>query len=807
MYGKRFVARKQARAESAHCHGRPARVAYTPRVYVAARQPRASVRAPNVTGSPQRLRSISTACVLLAGLGVFAYFVEPHYPIREWLLWRYAGYLAATALWGAACLALGFRVLGRLGGAAVRFTERLLLSFACGVLIGGLGIFAAGIAGGLGTAFFFAWPLAMLGLAGRTSSLRLVRGSARLARRALRTPPTLLARARYAFLALGMLAVYLQVATPENLCFDGRWYHLALAEQYVVRHAIERFPEGWYMGAYPQLATWLYTWAFLAPGILFDHVLLCAHLEWLLFLATAAGVGLLVRRVWPRARVRGSAAALFLFPSLLIYDSNLNSGADHTVAFWAIPVALALAVARRALSWRSAVLFAVMASGAALSKYQAIYVLAPAFVVAAVIVVRSRRFALILPALLAMLVLTAPHWLKNVAFYGDPFYPILHASLPSHPFYDGAAEALDGKYYPRRFLLRGSLLERLQETLPVLFTFSFVPHNWPGHEIPQPTFGSLFTLFTLAVPLLGVQRRLWLLLGATYAGVFIWFWTNHQDRFLQTILPWMAAATAVMIAGVWRLGVLARAAAGLLIAFQIAWGSDAFFYPNHRSIGAAPIRALADLAATGYEKRYVERFDRLGDISKVGALLPPDAVVLLHGHEARFGIGRRVVTDEHGYQGGLGYLQLPTAHDVWNAWRALGVTHVMWRRPDIGGSRPSVEALAREAAFFEAAGATTLTRDRKHRAGFGPLRPTPPPRVPRILRFEGCGKDPASGTFEIMARPHPRVLEPRPEVPASAVTVLVAREGCKDAGYERMSRAGLKRLAERDGLSFWARTR
>jgi hypothetical protein len=39
-------------------------------------------------------------------------------------------------------------------------------------------------------------------------------------------------------------------------------------------------------------------------------------------------------------------------------------------------------------------------------------------------------------------------------------------------------------------------------------------------------------------------------------GIAIWFWTYHQDRYLQTLLPWMVAVTTSEI---WFTGSSARA--------------------------------------------------------------------------------------------------------------------------------------------------------------------------------------------------------------------------------------------------------
>jgi hypothetical protein len=735
-----------------------------------------------------RVRVAGVVGTLLAGTLVFARAVDGHYAIADWLLVRYAAYVALSAWLALACLAVGCRCIAFLDGRVLRFYERVLLAFACGVLIFGLGVFVAGVLGWYGPIFFLAWPT-LLVLAGLRHIRDVVQRTLRVARwprRSITLGVKALEHGRAAFLGLGLLAVYLQVLTPGNVSFDARWYHLAIAERYAGQGSIQPFREGWYLGAYPQLASWLYTWAFQMPGDLFDHVALCSHIEWTLFLATVPGVGLLARRVAKGSGTRWSGAALFLFPSLLIYDSNLNTGADHVLAFWAIPLALSVASARRALSVRSAMLFGTVASGALLTKYQAVYLIAPACAVALALVVRTRRWVLVIPALTAIVVLTTPHWLKNCVFYGDPLYPLLHRWAPTTPFHAGAADAMRDVYFPARFMLQGSTLERLRETLPALLTFSFQPHNWPRHGIPQPTFGSLFTLFSLTLPFLTRVRALWLLCACTYSGVFIWFWTNHQDRFLQALLPWMAVCIVAIVSRIWTLGRAARAATCLVVLLQIAWGADAFFYPNHRMLDGAPIKQLADFIGRSPRERDQERFSFWGNAPKLGALLPPAAVVLGHDAFVFLGIGRPVITDQNGFQGTFGYRNLPTARDVWKAWRALGVTHVAW-----ASSRNlhiDADTLAREAAFYEAVWRATDSLRRAHGYSFATLSEQPPPDAPRVLRIEGCGRDPESGKL------------------TGSPTVVAVRESCSPKSKRPWSRTGFKKMASFGGLDLWVRT-
>src|SRR5258706_9557298 len=138
---------------------------------------------------------------------------------------------------------------------------------------------------------------------------------------------------------------------------------------------------------------------------------------------------------------------MFLFPGIFLYDSSLTGAADHVAAFWAAPILLWLIRALRSPGPRSGVLLAVAMSGGLLTKYQGIYLVAfPALVIVAQAVYvlatgwgarRAHRNAVLLGAVttaLAGIVLTAPHWLSNLVWYGDPVYPNLHKYLQVHPW-------------------------------------------------------------------------------------------------------------------------------------------------------------------------------------------------------------------------------------------------------------------------------------------------------------------------------------------------------------------------------------
>ncbi len=215
-------------------------------------------------------------------------------------------------------------------------------------------------------------------------------------------------------------------------------------------------------------------------------------MEFMLFLATLASVPPVVRWLLGGRRVPLAWAALFLFPGIFVYDSTLSLGADHVLAFWAGPVLLAARRAFVRLDRRDAALFGTMAAGAALTKYQAIFLLAgPAIALAARGVAMAARERAVRRALLgsgvALLVfvgVTSIHWLKNTVWYGDPLYPLLHGwfgGRPWNPLVDLAATMQPAGWSPT-----GTFPSRVLQTVRGVASFAFVPHDWPNFHGDWP---------------------------------------------------------------------------------------------------------------------------------------------------------------------------------------------------------------------------------------------------------------------------------------------------------------------------------
>jgi hypothetical protein len=681
---------------------------------------------------------------LVVALAGFAAHTNGFYPVREWLIFFWARAWIAGLAFGLASLAIGVKVLVLLRVRTGQILERFTLATALGVLTFALGVYVAGLLGLLGGAFFILWPLLLL-LVGGPALLadfrRISRHLRRLGSKLLL--PQSVVQALAALLTLASVFIlYLHVIPPSGVIFDARWYHLPIAESYAAAGRIRPFAEGWYLGAYPHLASLLYTWAFLAPGELSHHVCLAVHLEFVLLLGTAVGVSALAARLLSGARLRNGGAALFLFPCVFLPDSNLNGGADDVLAFWAAPLGLALLRYLAAAEWGDAVLLGALLGAAGLTKYQAIYSLVAIALVLAVDLLRRRRFKPLLLAAATALVVSSPHWLKNWIAYGDPLYPNLHRWLPAHPFFRGA-----GAWLERYYWLNGSdpshgAAQKLRGLWRGVSSFSFLPHGWAATSGGRPFFGSLFTLLLPMVLCVRPRQRVLVLVGCVHVGLAVWYFTYTYDRFLQAILPWMAACTAAIIAALWRTGrPTVRLATALLVGFQLVWGADVHF------VGGSALKALFDHIAAGDAKTVARSAYPGVDLQTIGAKLHSASAKLVgHDFYQSLGVGVQVICDNPAWQGSIDYLLLDTPERTANRWRQLGATHVLW---PLQKEERAAEDLARDAVFARAA--VAFTRSPFTAAGYRVAelvrRKSPAREQPTRIAWLGCGSERALGVY------------------------------------------------------------
>jgi hypothetical protein len=664
-----------------------------------------------------------------------------HEPLQHWLALRYARAVLLAVVFSATCLVAGHALLVRVLRRTLPFEEHLCLALAFGVFAFFLTSFAFGILKLYGPVFFAAGPAMLLALGWRSfqrTALRLRRRDV-LRNVSFRLDP--LGVLCLLFGCLGVVYLWFTILTPQNASFDARWYHLPVAEIYVAQGGIEPFSEGWVPGAFPQLASLLYAWAFSMPGSAFDRVVTAAHLELAVFLMTLVGISAIVRRVLG-TRSPIAWAALFLFPGIFCYDSGLLLGAEHVAAVFAPPVFLVAMRYLEAPSKAYAVLLGGLVAGALNTKYTAVTV---AVLPAIVVVTRlardlragegRRAWALFGLVGASALVLTAPHWLKNALYYGDPLFPALRHWLPARPWHEGAEAP-----HPAWFALHHPPFgwDGLLEMSKTLVTFSFVPHDFPQFHRDVPVFGSLFTLATPLVPLLGRRPRLaWLFAGA-YLGVAAWFWIHQFDRYLQVLVPWMAAATAVVLVLAWRSGVAPRLATGLVVVIQAVWGAAVPFIPSHRAGGGAPIaKVVMDLLGRGYRGESGEPPAAFPDWEAVGRALPRSAKLLVHEEENRAGLSVVSAIDYSGDQGAF-YWGEPGASspaEIHRLLRKHDITHVLWAKNLDHGS----DTVAAGLVFFDFVAHHTDVVGTFGGYALAALRAsTPPDTQPGLVAYYPC---------------------------------------------------------------------
>jgi hypothetical protein len=696
---------------------------------------------------------VALVASLLFGAAAFVASVTRSAPLQSWQFFRYAACWIQTAIFSAACIAVGAWALRALLPDALDLRERIVLAFSAGLVALTAAIFLAGIAGVLGPGFFVALPVAALALAGPSAARELVPQLREAFEEERQSARPELGRVLLTMVGVvGILAVYLPILAPENVSYDARCYHLAFAERYAAEGAIRRFPEGLLNGTYPQAATMMYTWAFLSPlGGLEGRVELAAHLEFAVFLVTLAGIPALVRRLAPDVDARGSWVGFVLFPGIFVYDSGLVCGADHVAALFAVPIFIAALHASKDLEPRACALLAIFTSGALATKYTAaslaVWPTAVVAVCAVNLAVRRARGSATTPSpwpgvILfgsVCLVLTAQHWLRNWVFYGDPVYPVFAEHFPAHPWTRDSAEWFRTAR-TKAGMIPGTLQVRgLGDLLRILVTFSVEPHDFSPYHGTVPVFGSLFTASTFALPFLRGTRRIWAAAVAVYAGVALWAVLNAQDRYLQALLPWMVGVTVATLLLAWGRGRAARAAVSVLVGLQLVWAGDAWFLPSHDY--KAPVIAAIESIGNRHKKAGADR--TYAPWPQIGRTLPRDAHALVHEGDMHLGIGVPAVFDWLPFSFGIDYGACSSMRDVHELLRSAGVTHLVWELKSREG-----DSLAGDLVFHAYAARHTKRLGAVGSYAIAALPEVAPPDAPfGAVLVLGCTGRYAAGTY------------------------------------------------------------
>ncbi len=657
-------------------------------------------------------RRLILSAVLL-GLGwMFIQIVDEHYAVADWLAWRYLRYWFWCIVIGAGSLGTGEHIVLRLVGRIRGLHAHLFVSFCTGLLVFGLALFGAGMLQLYSSALFYLLPLTMLAIA----APRLWVMQRELLPRLRRLSPLdvrgMWAMAIIIFGMYAWLMIYAGVLTPHNVMFDSRWKHLAIAESFASHGGIFRFDQGWMFASRPHFASYLYTWAFLIPdGELFDRITLCGHIEFVVFaVTTLLGIPAMVRRLVPDADPKVVWVARFLFPGVFLYDSNLSIGADHVAAVFAIPIFIITQdLLRRHFRVRDAIFLGMMTAGILLTKETAAAVTIPSAAVAVLagaglqawrargkkepLLVRHRWILAFLAIAVTGLIVSSPMWLKNILWYGDPFYPNFHDYFTPKPWSADSDYLLTWGFYDYQFALwHDDEANQLVETFKVLFSWSFIPHDWSPFHGKRPVIGSLLTLLLPCLLLLKGTRKLWVAALWIHIGIAMWFKVLPQDRYLQVLMPWMAAWTAAVIVLAWRSRV--RVAIGALVAAQIIWGGDVYFL--HRNM--LP-RLVSLFSASRKEAKMEKRLDTQKQFGAIGKYMPKGSRLIIHEIHPHLGTGVPTYSDFQTYQFGLSYGLMHSPSEIWQAYQQLGITHLFW----VHHKSKSWDTVAGDIMFFDMA--------------------------------------------------------------------------------------------------------
>ena len=629
-------------------------------------------------------RVVLVVVLLICAAALLRGGVDPFSPVKDWLIWRVLAIWGFQLLFVAGCLSLGGLVCGRVlrDFDELPGLEATVLAMAVGVVGFVFAIYIVGAMRLLGPQTAILMPLVMIAAAVRFSPLpgRLL-GFLRTWRPSL-TPQQI---AILAFGIVGVGAVYLQILNPDAPGHDAYWTHLVIAQDIAREGKLVAFPADWAKN-FPHLASMVFAWGFMVPGLSFSmRMLMAMHAEFVLLLFTLAGVTAAVRWLVGSRTGYGLAwVGFFLFPNIVIYDSDLCASADHVAAFFILPMCLAVVRGIERPERRGAWALGGLLMGAALTtKLQCAYlalivcVLATSFACARAALGLLRgagasalRANLVGPVTLAACTFlgASPHLIERTVFYHNPVYPfqqdVFRQSTPTIP--DAPELVNKAMIGVNQHCPTGETRwARIKEGLRLAFTFAFEPHY--SFKGKRPTFGFLFTLLSPLVLVLPNARKLRFAALAGIASIFAWAMTRQIDRNLQIVLPALVAVTMGTMVRVWSLGRAARVALCLPVVLQVAWNAEYLYEPIQPLLEQARLGALGSVDVRDLHAR-----------QEMTARLPQNAVVLMHSQHVSLGLDRKVLHDTGGFQGLIDQRPLHTARALYDRWRELGITHLVW---------------------------------------------------------------------------------------------------------------------------------
>lgn len=677
------------------------------------------------------LRAAGLVCSALAMDGGLFWIFNRDQPVLDSPLSQYALALAIAALFACSSWSLGLLIVKKLLPGRTRLDERLALGFVFGILAFHFCVWLLGVLGLLNRPACLLLPLVFL-VAGARNAWSMRRRISQLggvlANR--RRPQTRGVKAHW----LGAFTLFVLAGhclTTASIGYDSAWYHLPVAEIYAARHAIRPFADGWYLGAFPQLASVMYAWGMVVAREPALGLTTSAFIE-LTFVASAIfGVIPCVRALSPvRGRATWAWATIALFPAVYLYPPRIE--ADYAAAAFAPALLLLTLRAYRRFEVRELVGWATVLGGVSLVKYSAVSLLAfPVLLIGIrachrlITPANGRRTAALALGAAAgtFLLVTTPHWLKNLVFYGDPLFPQLSGA--------GAFTTVTRQYYLDflKALWRPTPgWPGVVETVRAMATFSFEPHEYANYNAGHPIFGSLFSATLLPLLVLTRARRALVWQGAVLLGVCVWFRIHHQDRYLLALLPWMCAVTGATIRELCWHGPLLRAIAAAACALQFAVGVRwaIKLVPLDAIRGALWAPTIADWRAN--------QLQRWPTMVRVGRSLPPGATLMVHDERIRLGLERNSLSDAQGWQTRMSFVELGNSARIYDRLMALGVTHLFAQGHSDGQDTVGSDLVYY--SFFYRYGTSTTEVEVRHMPA---ARPSEERADTRLAFVQSCG--------------------------------------------------------------------
>ncbi|MBC8072581.1 MAG: hypothetical protein IAG13_29940, partial [Deltaproteobacteria bacterium] len=600
---------------------------------------------------------------------------------------------ASVLLFTVSCVGVGHLLLRRVFRVGeLLLAETWLSSMAVGMACFVVAIYAAGAVGAFHPALSLLLPAACIGASYRDIKSLAVRTFLDLTAPSEQTRVVALIRKAatiWAFIGLGV--IYLIALTPDTISLDSAWYHLPVAHDYVRAGRLIPFPSE-YNRAFPQMNSIVYTWAFLLPGI--THPLdwmLALHIDYSMIIWKAIGVAAGVEYLLGDRRVRGIWTGFFLFPMVFTFANAVTAGPEHISGFWAIPLFLATARMLKDFSLRWAALLGVISGGAILSRYQSVYMIAAcgSMIMARwgwLLYQRGRGRPTVdlrrlwqgpLLVIGLGLLVSSPHFIKNIVFYGDPVYPFMMSVLPgSHPSHPEAVSFFKSTLGDPGNRPKFHGFERISAAFRIFFTFSFQPHHVVVKQ-DWPIFGSLFTLLMPCVAFIRSPGRILLGIYCCFVVIAVWCNLYLQTRYLNTASTIFAATGLALMVRVWELGRSSRVALSLLVMFQVIWQGDAATYS-----GDEPITSSIKLIRSGWagELEPEARYPYWRGFAGITAATPEDAQILVRGPRTILGLDRFCHRDVQSQQGNFYYAPLRNSAELWQHYRERGITHLVHKR-------------------------------------------------------------------------------------------------------------------------------